>query len=90
MAETIQEFKDKFYNQPPLDAETLEDVVYQLDNQLQSTFEEVAPLITKKDRSTKNHGMINNLMTKGKYSKIEKEKWLKYKMEDLWLSYVAE
>ena len=32
MDETIKEFKDKFNNQPSLDAETLEDVVYQLDN----------------------------------------------------------
>ena len=46
MDETIQEFKDKFNNQPILDAETLKDAVYQLDNQLQSTLEEVLPLIT--------------------------------------------
>ena len=53
---------------------SLEEAACQLDNQLQNTLEEVAPLITKKDQSTKrNHGMTNNLMTKGKYSKIEKE-----------------
>ena len=44
MDKTIQEFKDK----TTLDAETLEDVVYQLNNQLQSTLDVVAPLITKK------------------------------------------
>ena len=69
MDETIQEFKDKFNNQPIQDAETLKDAVYQLDNQLQSTPEEVAPLITKERSKQKNHGMPNNLLNKGKYSK---------------------
>ena len=54
MDETIWQFKDKFNNQTILDAETLEETVYQLDNQLQNTLEEVAPLITKKkDLNTK-------------------------------------
>ena len=48
----IQEFKDKFNNQPILDAQTLKEAVCQLDNQLQNTLEEVAPLITIKDQST--------------------------------------
>ena len=67
-AETIEEFKDKFNYQPTLDAETFKDAVYQLDNQLQSSLEEVAPFITKKRSKYKKHGMKNNLMTKGKYS----------------------
>ena len=46
--ETIQEFKDKFNNQPILVAETLEDAVYQLNYQLQITLEVVALLITRK------------------------------------------
>ena len=48
MDETIQEFKDKFNNQPILDAETLKDAVHQLNNQLQSMLDVVAPLFTKK------------------------------------------
>ena len=42
MDETIQEFKNKFNDQQILDAETLRDAVYQLDNQLQNALEEVA------------------------------------------------
>ena len=57
MDETIQEFKDKFNNQPILDAETLNDAVYQLNNQLQSTLDVVAPLITKK-RSQHKEAMV--------------------------------
>ena len=53
MDEAIQEFKEKFNNQPILDAQTLEEAVYQLDNQLQNTLEEVAPLITKKIKAQK-------------------------------------
>ena len=70
--ETIQEFKDKFNNQPILDVETLKDAVYQLKNQLQSTLDVVAPQITKKRSKQKSYGMTNNSMTKGEYSKIEK------------------
>ena len=36
-----------------MDAETLEEAVYQLDNQLQNTLEEVAPIITKKIKAQK-------------------------------------
>ena len=72
MDEAVPEFKDKFNNQLILDAQRLEEAVYQLDNQLQNTPEEVAPLITKKRSKHKKHGMTNNSMTKGKYSKIEK------------------
>ena len=50
--ETIQEFKDKFKNKLILDAQMLDETVYQLDNQLQNTLEEVAHLI-KKDQSKK-------------------------------------
>ena len=32
MVEAIQEFKDKLNNQPILDAETLEDAVYQINS----------------------------------------------------------
>ena len=68
MDEAIQEFKDKFNIQPILDAKTLEEAVYQLDNQLQNTLDEVAPLITKeRSKHEKNHGMANNSMTKGEY-----------------------
>ena len=73
MDETIQEFKDKFNNEPILDSDTLKDAVYQLDNQLQSTLGGGAPLITKKRSKHKKHVMTNNLMTKETYSKIEKE-----------------
>ena len=48
MDETIQELKDKFNNLPILGTESLKDAVYQLNNQLQSTFDVVAPLVTKK------------------------------------------
>ena len=81
---TIQEFKDKFKNQPILDAETLEDAIYQLNNQLQSTLGEVAPLTTKKrSNHKKSHGMTNNSMTKREYSKIAKENGSNTKMQDL-------
>ena len=66
--ETIWESKDKLNNQPILDVETLKHAVYQLDNQLQNTLEEVAPIITKKIKAHKTHGMTNNLMTRRKYS----------------------
>ena len=79
--EAICKFKEKFNNQPILDAQTLEEAVYELDSQLQNTLEEVAPLIVKKkDQSTKrNHGMANNSLTKVIYSKIEKENGLDIK-----------
>ena len=70
MDETIQEFKD---NQPILDAETLKDALYQLDNQLQSTLEEVAPLITKKRSKQKKPWYDKHFNDQEKYSKIEKE-----------------
>ena len=37
--QAIWEFKDKFKNQLILDAETVDEAVYQLDNQLQNTLE---------------------------------------------------
>ena len=65
MEETIQEFKDKFNNQPILDAETLKDSAYQLYNQFQSTVDIVAQLITKKRSEHKKQWYDNNSMTKG-------------------------
>ena len=79
MDETIQEFKDKFNNQPILDAEALKDAVYQLDNQLQSTLEEVAPLIIKKRSKHKKTWYDKQLNYQRKYSKMEKENGLTIK-----------
>ena len=53
----IQESKDKFNNQLILDAEKLKDAAYQLNNQLQSTLDVVAPLITK-ERSKHKKAMV--------------------------------
>ena len=50
----IQKFKDKFNNQLILDAQMLAETVYQVDNQLKNTFEEVAPLITKRSKYRKS------------------------------------
>ena len=43
MDESILEFKDRFSNQPILNAETLKDVVYHLNNQLQIALDVVEP-----------------------------------------------
>ena len=86
--EAIREFKEKFNNQLILDAETLEDVVYQLDNQMQNTLEEVAPLTTEKRSKHNNKPWCNKqLNDQRKILKNREGKWLKYKTQDLWLSY---
>ena len=56
---TIQEVKDKFKDLPILDKETLKDALYQLNNQLQSTLDVVAPLSTnKRSKHKKSHGIV--------------------------------
>ena len=69
MDDKIQKFKDKFNNQPILDAETLKDAVYQLDNQLQNTLEGVVPLITKKISRHKKPWYEKQLNNQGKILK---------------------
>ena len=73
--------------QPILEAGTLEDAVYQLDNQLQNTLEEVAPLITKRRSKHKRTLYDKQLNDQRKIFKNRERKWFKYKMQDLWLPY---
>ena len=71
--ETIQEFKERFKNQPILDAQTLEKAVCQLDNQVQNALEEVTPLFTKKIKAQEKPWYDKQLNDQGKMLKIEKE-----------------
>ena len=79
MDETIQEFKGKFNNQPILDAEPLEDAVYQLNNQLQSTLDVIGSLITKKRSKHKKPWYDKQLNDQRRILKNRERKWLKYK-----------
>ena len=80
---TLQEFEDKFNNQPILDAKAPEDAVCQLNNQLQSTLDAVAPLITKKRSKHKNPYYDKQLNDQRRIFKYRERKWPKYKMQDL-------
>ena len=76
----IQEFKNKFNNQPILDAQTLKEAVYHLDNQLKNTLKEVAPLITKeKPMHNKKPWYDKQLNDQRKILKNRERKCLKYK-----------
>ena len=76
----IQEFKNKFNDQPILDTETLKKAVYQLDNQLKNALKDVAPLITKeKPKHNKKPWYDKQLNDQWKIIKNKETKWLKYK-----------
>ena len=74
MDKAIQEFEDKF--KKPTNPGCRNTCEYSLSTKqsvAKHPFDVEVPLITKKNQSTKSHGMANNSMTKGEYSKIEKE-----------------
>ena len=73
-----------------MDAETLEDAVYRLNNPWQSTLDVVAPLITKKRSKNKKPCYDKQLNIQRKILKNRERKWLKYKMQDVWFSYKRE
>ena len=90
MDKAIGKFKDKFNIQLILDVQTLEEAVYQLDNQLQNTLEEVVPLITKTSKHKKKPLYEKQLNDQRKILKKRERKWLKYKRQGLWLTYKRE